>query len=80
MNRKEYLERCSAVAKIPRSTQGIRKVPRQLQVRYGEANYAPEGYAMYFSDDGSPMHYAILVDMTAQSSLMYAKLEQICEL
>lgn len=80
MERRRYLEMCAAVAMMPKKTQGIKEVPEQLLVVYEESTYYPEAYVMYFDELGSPVNYGLLHDLNAQSSVVYAKLDQIREL
>ena len=67
MNRKEYLELCETVAKIPPGIAGIKEVPEELTVMYNGVSYWPSSYEMRFDRDGNHYDVAVLHDLKANS-------------
>jgi hypothetical protein len=67
VGRKEFLEMCRAVAVLPSGVCGIKDAPPSLWVKYQDMTFYPVGYKLTYTEEGKPLHTAILHDLKVNS-------------
>lgn len=69
MDREKFLDMCKKVAVLPEGIGGVKKVPKELHLKYKGMTFYPIGYKLAFTKDGKPSHTAILHDLKTHSIL-----------